>query len=106
MNTQNETITIRIDRTVSPDLALRCTAKEFCEKLETMESSAITIDFRDVKSITRSFAQEYLKYKRKSRKNIEEMNVPDNVVKMFKAIRNTRSRKQIVDMDSLSVIHV
>lgn len=91
---------IKIKEEVSSDLAFRESASSFFRKLEALNEKEIQIDFDGVLSISRSFAHEYTTRKTKSNKNIIEINVPDNVNKMFKVINN---RTKLLDLDSMKV---
>jgi len=68
---------------LSPDLAFRNTAKAFFNYIALLPEENITIDFRGIRSITRSFAQEYIIRKKEIEKNIIEINVPTSIDKMF-----------------------
>ncbi len=106
MSTWNKQVTVEVAEVLSPDLAIRGTAKEFCQGIESLKAPAIRVDFSGVRSITRSFAQEYLKYKKESKKDIEETNIPSNVRKMFMVIEHPRSKRQMIDLDNLPVTHM
>ncbi|MDG6223007.1 MAG: DUF4325 domain-containing protein [Candidatus Bathyarchaeota archaeon] len=85
MNFLSETISIK--EAVSPDLALRNSAQNFFKRIERLENNKIVVDFTDVKTITRSFADEYLNHKKSSKKEIIDVNVPENVAKMFAVVK-------------------
>ncbi|MBN2260683.1 MAG: DUF4325 domain-containing protein [Clostridiales bacterium] len=84
MNFLSETISIK--ESISPDLALRNSAENFFKKINQLASDRIIIDFTSVTSITRSFADEYLNQKKKTKKTIIDANVPEIIVKMFKVV--------------------
>src|SRR3989338_601448 len=96
MNSFNNKIIIK--EKVSENLALRDLASSFFDKIEKNEIRQVIIDFKGIKSISRSFAQEYLYRKANSRKNITETNIPENVEKMFEIINEPEKRTQIIDM--------
>lgn len=83
---------ISIAHELSPDLALRDIATLFMDKVESLRCPEIIIDFCEVETITRSFAHEYVTRKESSSLRIEEVNVPDNVDRMFKVIQNSEKR--------------
>ena len=65
---------------VSADLEIKKSAITFIEKeVEGAPSDDIRIDFSNVKSITPEFAHQYLMSKRKSKKEIHEVNFPSHV---------------------------
>lgn len=84
MNFLSETISIK--ESISPDLALRNSAENFFKRVDRLEHNKIVVDFTDVKTITRSFADEYLNQKKSTKKEIIDVNVPENVAKMFAVV--------------------
>ena len=80
---------------ISVDLALRDSAREFFEFLESLPSEEVVLDFKDVLSISRSFAHEFVDRKRSSAKKIREINVPQNVRKMFAVVEEPRKKQHI-----------
>lgn len=78
---------IFISKEVASDLALRDNAIQFFDKVNKDESKNVTIDFSNVNTITLSFADEYLKRKKRSKKEITEENVPLNILKMFEIVQ-------------------
>lgn len=83
---------ISIAHELSPDLALRDIATSFMDRLESQRYSEIVLDFSEVETITRSFAHEYVTRKAKSSLSINEVNVPDNIGRMFKVIENSEKK--------------
>lgn len=79
-------------------------ASSFFDKIEKSQAKQIVIDFKGIKSISRSFAQEYQSRKAKSKKNITEANIPENVEKMFEIVNEQESRTPIIDLKSVKVI--
>jgi len=95
---------ILIKEQISVDLALRNTVTVFFEHLELLPEKEIIIDFADVKSISRSFAHEYLTRKNQSKKNIIETNVPENVKKMFQIVEQPSDKTLIFDLRSIRAV--
>jgi hypothetical protein len=62
------------------------------DKVESLRCPDIVIDFCEVETITRSFAHEYVTRKERSFLRINEVNVPDNVGRMFKVIQNSEKK--------------
>ena len=91
---------------ISPDLAFRSSADEFFDSIESIKVENIVVDFKGIRSISRSFAQEYLDRKKKSRKITTEKNVPVLVKKMFEVVRQTQEKTKIIDLKSVEVITV
>jgi hypothetical protein len=97
---------IEIAKMVSENLALRDIATDFFDNLEKMKEKQVTVDFKKVKAISRSFAQEYLTRKNSSKKDINEANVPENVEKMFEIINKTEKRTQLIDLRTIKIITI
>lgn len=81
---------ISIKDSISSHLAIRKSAISFFEKeVSNIPSEQLKIDFSNVLSMNHSFAHEYIVNKRSSLKQIEEINVPSNVLKMFEMAKNS-----------------
>ena len=100
MHIQNEQI-IQIEKQISKNLALRDRANELFEMIEADKHSCFVIDFSNVESISRSFAQEFITRKNESKKNIDVINVPDNVRRMFELIKMQKNRVSLFDRKSI-----
>jgi len=107
MNSRSNTV--RVARVLSTDLALRETARDFILYLSMLPEPEVVIDFRDVRSVTRSFAHEYCTRMRDVHKRIREANISPNVAKMFAVVQtahySTPSRSRI-NFDSIPVINL
>ena len=66
----------------------RNTISSFLEKIKNMKEAEIVLDFKGVKFISRSCADEYLKQKENVKKKITEVNMPQEVCSMFNAVKN------------------
>ncbi|MCE5295847.1 MAG: hypothetical protein LLG16_01935 [Euryarchaeota archaeon] len=88
---------------LSEDLATRNRASQFFEMLESSDSRSIVVNFTQVQSISRSFADEYLKRKKASHLTIHERNVPNNVQKMFEIVKSPAEKKTVVDISRLKI---
>ncbi|MHA1834085.1 MAG: STAS-like domain-containing protein [Candidatus Baldrarchaeia archaeon] len=95
MNSSVKTIVIR--KLMSPDLTLRSSADEFFDYIESLPDTDIIIDFKNVRSITRSFAHEYTIRKARSSKRIIEINVPFNISKMFDVVKKKQKKTILFD---------
>ncbi len=95
---------IRISDEIYSDLALRDTANMFFNIIETRKANHIIIDFSDVKSISRSFAQQYAKRKNVCKKYLEDVNIPDNVRKMFEAVENQEEKRSFLKRSSIKFV--
>lgn len=79
---------VKVEAEIAPYLMLRGVADAFFDKLEAKSAESITLDFRNVHSISRSFAHQYLLRKEASRKQIIEINVEKNVAKMLELVKS------------------
>lgn len=96
---------IRIKDAISSDLALRDSANSFFDLIESKKfSDDIQVDFSDIKSISRSFAHQYLQRKSACKKEVEEINVPENISKMFEIIKNQDEKKSFIKRSSVRFI--
>jgi hypothetical protein len=84
---------IQISRAISPDLMFRGVADTFFDELEQNEVKKVVLDFAGVKSISRSFAHQYIVRRRSSRKEITETNVSRDVSRMLELAKNTSGPK-------------
>ena len=76
---------IRLEEKFGVELGSRSYAVELFKELNG-NTSDIAMDFDKIEFISRSFAQEYLNSKFMADYEIEEINVPDAVKKMFNVI--------------------
>ena|ERR1051326_3772479 len=97
---------IYIKSAISADLALRNRADSFFDLLEKYQESQLTLDFTDVRSISRSFAHQYLVRKAASKKMIKEVRKPDHVEKMFNVVKNATTKSQLLNPDSMPLMTV
>lgn len=98
--------TIRIDTVLSSDLALRNNANYLFEKIESEHEPKIIVDFSNVRSISRSFADQYVRRKKESKKMITEMNVPVNIAKMFDVVNKPSDKSKLWDLDSMKILTI
>ena len=97
-------VKIQIDKYIAVDLALRNSADKFFDSLDLLEQDKIIIDFKCVKSISRSFAHQYYLRKNMSKKTIREVNVPVDVKKMLKIVSEPRPKTQFINSKSSEAI--
>ena len=71
----------------------RKTISAFFEEINSQEEAKVILDFKSVKFISRSCADEYLKQKEKSNKKIVEKNLSHEVRSMFNAVHNQYEKK-------------
>jgi hypothetical protein len=95
---------IEIDKILSQDLALRHRAIAFFDYLDSLLEDQIMIDFCNVRTISRSFAQEYMTRKNHSRKAIVEINMPANVSEMFLVVDKVSEKTKLVDLNANPIL--
>lgn len=102
MHTSRE-VEFDIKACLSEDLSTRNRTSHFFEMMESSNATSVVVNFAHVKSITRSFADEYMKRKRASKLNIQESNVPSNVQKMFEIVGAPADKKMVVNIAKLKI---
>jgi hypothetical protein len=97
-------VNISIKNLISKDLSLRDTAQAFFRDLQKQNDKNIMVDFTDVRSISRSFAHEYLLQKENSPKKIDEINMSEHIQRMFDIVKNADTKPRLVSYNSQSVM--
>ncbi len=82
---------IKISEGINSSLELNSYATEFIDKINSHVDLDFVIDFEGVKFISRTFAQAYYASKKRSPKNIQEINLSDDVKPLMDMIE-----KQII----------
>ena len=77
------------------NLFTRKTISAFFEKINSQKEAEIVLDFKGVDFISRSCADEYLKQKEKSNKEVVERNMSKEVCSMFNAVQNQYEKEGI-----------
>ncbi len=95
---------ISIVEKIASDLALRSSAKILFNILEKLPEKTIIVDFKNVKSISRSFAHEYITRKKSSTKNFKEVNFSASVRKMFTVVKEPKAKAVIIDPEQVEMI--
>jgi len=103
MNIYNETMVIRIVDILSSDLAMRNSAIKLFFHINSLPVRKIILDFDSVTSISRSFSDEYLHQKKVSDKEIEEINTPIFVEKMFFVITHSKEKTKLIDIENSDI---
>ena len=81
---------IRPDQIIAKDLTLRESADRLFQVLNSSKENKIIVDFSKIEFISRSFTDEYLNEKQKTKKSITEKNLKTNVKKMFMVVKDSR----------------
>ncbi len=79
---------ILLSQKFGDNIFTRNTISSFFERINDMKEKEIVLNFKGVKFISRSCADEYLKQKEKVKKKIMEVNMSQEVCSMFNAVRN------------------
>lgn len=87
MNILNKTPKIVLKDFLSKDLSLRDLNKNLFNEISKLDSKEVILDFSDVLSMSRSFAQEYSLRKKLSKIKIIEKNQSKNVKAMLNVIQ-------------------
>lgn len=95
---------VAVIKHASTDLSTRASATSFFDSIESLDSLDVEVDFKGVKTITRSFAHEYIERKKASRTRVSEINVPVNVQKMFDVVNEQGEKHKVVDMSKVKVV--
>lgn len=90
--------TIGIGVLVSKNLATRKAADIFFDKIDSLVTDKIDIDFDSVSFMSRSFADEYLQRKKCSKKIIEEKNLSEYIKNIFKSV-SKESKKDFIEIN-------
>ena len=70
---------INIAQEINSSLELNSYATDFIDKLNNIDEDDFVIDFKDVTFVSRTFAQAYYASKKRSPKNITEINLSHEV---------------------------
>lgn len=89
MATSNE-FTLCLQQRFSSNLAFRHSADDLFDYINSLSTQKIVIDFTGIKSITRSFAHQYIVNKTKSEKQIAECEIPLTIKPMFELVERQR----------------
>ena len=81
---------IILAKEIGSNLITRHSLDRLFSKLKKYKSKELIIDFDNIKFVSRSGADEYIKLKNIIRKNIKEINQSDDVKKMFEIVSNTK----------------
>lgn len=77
---------IDISTEINNSLELNSSAADLIEKINDFDEDDIIIDFKDVSFISRAFAQAYYASKKRSPKDITEINMNDDIKPMMEMI--------------------
>ncbi|NQE46590.1 hypothetical protein C5S31_11270 [ANME-1 cluster archaeon GoMg2] len=106
MTTLSSEIVLRIADRISENLAFRDSVDNLFSYIASLEETNIIIDFLGIKSITGSFAHQYVINKKKAIKHITERNIPLDVKKMFELVERRNSKPIEISTEPIEVLDV
>ncbi len=86
-------ITVKIKDKLNESLEYNGAATDFLDELNEYPDDEIKVDFTGIIFMSRSFAQEYYGKKSISEKDIEDINVPEDVQLMLNIAENNLKRR-------------
>ena len=104
MNTSNKK-TIRLSAAMAT-LSLRSNADMLWDAIEKAKETEIVADFKGVELMSRSFAQQYVMRKKKTRKRVTEVHIAEDIKKMFDMVKRKKTRHIIFNAEDFDVVTV
>jgi STAS-like domain of unknown function (DUF4325) len=86
MPQRKEVAELSVLESVGKLLMLRDSVIALFEKVESLDAPRVVLDFANVDFVSRSFADEYLLAKSRSRKTLEERNLPPQARLMIESV--------------------
>lgn len=86
-------ITVKIKDKLNESLEYNGAATDFLDELNEYPDDEIKVDFTGIIFMSRSFAQEYYGKKSISEKDIEDINIPEDVQLMLNIAENNLKRR-------------
>ena len=77
--------------------------QDFFRKISRLKDKKIVLDFEDIDFISRSCADEYLKLKKTSKKEITEENLSDKVKMMIDIVKKTSTAISFVEKEPMKI---
>ena len=105
MTTSNSKEVLYIADYISQNLAFRDSADSLFSYVNSLEKS-IMMDFSGIKSITNSFAHQYMTKRKKSEKIIAEINISPDVKQMFELIEKRKSKPSEISTEPIKVLEL
>jgi len=91
--------TLHVKNVISEHLVFRDSVSDLFHYIEKSKKTPVVLDFSHVKSISRSFAQEYLEQKKKHSLSLDEKNMSPEIKKMFAAIKKHQKKSIPLSFD-------
>jgi len=90
---------LRVKKTISEHLVFRDSVSTLFQQIKHHKNADVVLDFSDVKSISRSFAQEYLQKKKNHSFPLKEKNMSPEIKKMFDAVKKHQKKSLPLSFD-------
>jgi len=92
---------ISIYKLSSVALSTRPLADEFFNKIKKYREDELTVDFKNVEFMSRSFADQYIRLKSEDNYKIKEINKNEEVkeiLEFVEAVRSSKKREKIIEI--------
>ena len=77
------------------NIITRNSISDFFEEIDSLKDDKIVLDFKKITFVSRSCADEYLKQRKASKKNILEVNMSNNICEMFSLVNKQYKKEGI-----------
>lgn len=77
------------------NIVTRNSVSSFFEEINNSKKAKVILDFSRITFISRSCADEYLKQRKESKKNIVEVNMPKNICDMFNLVNRQYKKENV-----------
>jgi len=106
MTTLSSEIVLQLAEHIFENLAFRDSVDNLFSHIASLEETNIIIDFLGIKSITGSFAHQYIINKKKAIKHLTERNMPLDVKKMFELVERRNLKPREISTEPIEVLDV
>lgn len=97
MSTSVDSKIIELQKRLSDNLAFRKSINDIFDSVEMSPENKIIFDFENVRTMSRSFAHQYLLRKKLSKKSISNINISEHVKKMFEVVERNKTDNDSFD---------
>jgi hypothetical protein len=91
---------------ISQNLAFRDSADDLFNYINSLKKSSIVLDFSEIKSMSSSFAHQYVTNKKVTKKDITETNKSLNVIKMLELVERRNSKSREMNNEPFEVVEL
>ncbi|OYT28656.1 hypothetical protein B6U98_04325 [Thermoplasmatales archaeon ex4572_165] len=97
---------IHVKDILSEYLVFRDSVSDLFHQINKANKNQVVLDFSQVKSISRSFAQEYLQQRKQQSITMTEINMGSQVKKMFHSVKTAHKRSTMLSFDDTKEISI